>query len=152
MAVGRLDYYSEGLLLLTTDGKLSDHIRSRKVEKEYYAEMDGQITSEAIACLQEGVEISINGKAYNTLPCHVQRLEMPANLPPLENTRVSRHRPTSWIRITITEGKFRQIRKMTAAVGFPTLRLIRTRIGHIKLGEMPAGYVQEINGFGFNST
>lgn len=147
MAVGRLDLHSEGLLLLTTDGKLSDYIRSRKVEKEYYAELDGIITDEAIRKLKNGVDISINGKTYTTIPCKVKRLEEPLGIPPLHSTRVSRHRPTSWISISITEGKYRQVRKMTAAVGFPTLRLIRMRIGNINLGQLSAGQVVEVERF-----
>ena len=151
MAVGRLDYYSEGLLLITTDGKLSNHIRSRDVEKEYYAELDGIITGEAIRKLENGVEISINGKTYTTLPCRITRTVEEAGIPPLQNTRVSRHRPVSWVSITITEGKFRQVRKMTAAVGFPTLRLIRIRLGHVNLGNMTAGEVQEVNKLDFDA-
>ncbi len=144
MVVGRLDLHSEGLLILTTDGRLSEQIRSGKVEKEYFAELDGLITDEAIKQLEQGVRISINGKAYTTLPCRVKRLYDP-KVPPLQNTRVSRHRPTSWISITLTEGKFRQVRKMTAATGFPTLRLIRIRIGKLYLGNLPAGKLVEID-------
>ncbi|MFW6020269.1 MAG: pseudouridine synthase [Bacteroidales bacterium] len=153
MVVGRLDYYSEGLLLLTTDGRLSNYIRSKRVEKEYYTEVDGKITDDAIARLKEGIDISINGSKYTTLPCQVKRLEPPPqNIPPLMNTRVSRHRPTSWVSITITEGKFRQVRKMTAAAGFPTLRLIRARIGNIWLHDLPPGEIMEVDEFELNTS
>ena len=136
MPVGRLDEDSEGLLLLTTDGKLSEQIRSKKVEKQYYVQVDGEITPEAIEQLRQGVEISIFGKKYTTLPCEAMPLNPAPEVGPPKRKRSDRHGPTSWLTVTITEGKFRQVRKMTASVGFPTLRLIRVRIGHITLGEM----------------
>ncbi len=146
MAIGRLDVNSEGLLLLTTDGKLSEYIRSNKFEKEYYVQLDGIINQQAIDRLKKGVEIGINGKKYTTKPCKAFILEQKPVFP--ERSRRIRdeavHGPTSWASIIITEGKFRQVRKMTAAVGFPTLRLIRVRIGDIKLGEMPSGKVIEV--------
>src|SRR5688500_8167892 len=80
MAIGRLDEDSEGLLLLTTDGKMSEEIRSSKVEKEYYAQVDGLITEEAMEQLKNGVEIGFEGLKYQTLPCQVKRLE---NVPEL---------------------------------------------------------------------
>jgi len=134
MAIGRLDRNSEGLLLLTTDGKVSYDILSHKYEKEYYAQVDGIITKEAIQQLKEGVEISLEGAMYKTMPCEAKLMEAPKGLP-IENRtpRDARHGPMSWISITLREGKYRQVRKMTAAVGFPTLRLIRVRIGAIKL-------------------
>ena len=137
MAIGRLDEPSEGLLLLTTDGKVSEHIRSNKVEKEYYAQVDGIIDNDAIEKLSSGIEISTNSGAYLTKPCSVIMLSEPPSIPPRnKKIRDERHGPTSWISITLTEGKFRQVRKMTAAIGFPTLRLTRVRIGQITLGKM----------------
>ncbi|MEQ8925426.1 MAG: pseudouridine synthase [Fulvivirga sp.] len=144
MAIGRLDEKSEGLLLLTTDGNESERVRSKEVEKEYYAEVDGEITGEAITKLSQGVEIGFEGKKYVTLPCKVEQLPNP---PKLEDVPVQKHRPTSWISITIIEGKFRQVRKMTAAVGYPTVRLIRVRIGAILLGELKPGEVVEVDAF-----
>lgn len=145
MAVGRLDEASEGLLLLTTCGKTSAFINSQKVEKEYYAQVDGDITNGAIERLKEGVEISINGKAYTTKPCRAFKLAETPELPQRgKKIRDERHGPTSWVSITLTEGKFRQVRKMTSAVGFPTLRLVRVRIGHIKMEQMQAGDVREL--------
>jgi len=134
MAIGRLDRDSEGLLFLTTDGKVSFDILSNKYEKEYYVQVDGVITNEAIKQLQKGVEIGFEGKKYTTKPCKASIIETPVNLP-IENRKIrdERHGPTSWASITVAEGKFRQVRKMTAAVGFPTLRLIRVRIGDIQL-------------------
>ena len=142
MPVGRLDEKSEGLLLLTTNGKWSDTINQSGIEKEYLAQLDGEITNEAITKLIQGVEIGFSGKKYITKPCRVQKqIETPELPLPNSAIRLGRHRPNSWVRITITEGKFRQVRKMTAAVGFPTLRLIRVRIGDIFLEKMKSGEV-----------
>ncbi|MFP9100598.1 pseudouridine synthase [Flavobacterium sp. RHBU_24] len=148
MAIGRLDEDSEGLLLLTTDGMMSEVVRSKKVEKEYYAQVDGHITAAAIAQLQTGVEIGFKGTKYTTLPCTAFKLETPPALPERSRKiRDERHGPTSWVSITVTEGKFRQVRKMTSAVGFPTLRLVRVRVGNIYLGDLQPGEVREVDGF-----
>ena len=142
MPIGRLDEKSEGLLLLTTDGKLSDTINRSGIEKEYYSQLDGNITIEAVELLRKGVEIGIEGKKYQTKPCKANRLERaPTLLPADKKLRIDRHRPSSWVSIILTEGKNRQVRKMTAAVGFPTLRLVRVRIGNIHLGDLNAGEV-----------
>jgi len=145
MAIGRLDQDSEGLLFLTTDGKVSYEILSNKYEKEYYVQVDGIITQEAIEQLQNGVEIGFEGKKYTTKPCKASILKISTNLP-IENRKVrdERHGPTSWASIIISEGKFRQVRKMTAAVGFPTLRLVRVRIGNVKL-QLNSGEVVEVD-------
>lgn len=148
MAIGRLDEPSEGLLLLTTDGKMSEFVRGNKVEKEYYAQVDGIIDSEAVEKLGSGVEITTETGKYLTLPCPVQLLNgEPPLSPRKKNIRNERHGPTSWVSITLSEGKYRQVRKMTAAVGFPTLRLVRVRIGNISLGEMKPGDVIEVAAF-----
>jgi len=145
MAIGRLDEHSEGLLLLTTDGQVSELIRSRNIEKEYYAQLDGLITDEAIEQLKHGVEIGIRDVKYRTLPCHVFRLENdPGFSPRTRKIRDDRHGPTCWVSITLTEGKYRQVRKMTAAAGYPTLRLVRVRIGNIYLGDLKPGEVKEV--------
>ncbi|MDL5512846.1 pseudouridine synthase [Arenibacter sp. M-2] len=150
MPIGRLDEKSEGLLLLTTDGKLSDQINRSGVEKEYFVQLDGEITNEAIQLLQRGVEIGFHGKKYITKNTTVHRLSTLPVLPdPDKKLRIGRHRPTSWISITITEGKFRQVRKMTAAVGFPTLRLIRIRIGNIDMKGLTPGKVAPIQELSF---
>ncbi len=144
MAIGRLDETSEGILLLTTDGKISEAIRSKKVEKEYYVQVDGLMTEDAILKLQQGVEIGFDSKKYITKSCKANLLDSVKHVPMADRKiRDERHGPTSWISITITEGKFRQVRKMTAAVGFPALRLIRVRIGHIHL-DIEAGKVVEV--------
>lgn len=148
MAIGRLDETSEGLLLLTTDGKVSEEVRSKKIEKEYFVQVDGIITTEAIQLLQQGVQIVVNKKKYMTRPGKAHKLNStPTVEARTKKIRDERHGPTSWASITISEGKFRQVRKMTAAVGFPTLRLIRVRIGAIKLNELKAGQVIEVNKF-----
>jgi 23S rRNA pseudouridine2457 synthase len=148
MAIGRLDEQSEGLLLLTTDGQVSEHIRSRHIEKEYYAQLDGLISDEAVEQMIQGVEIGIRDVKYRTLPCQVFRLENdPGFEPRTRKIRDDRHGPTCWVSITLTEGKYRQVRKMTAAVGFPTLRLVRVRIGEIHLGDLKAGEVRAVEQF-----
>ena len=143
MSIGRLDEDSEGLLLLTTDGKVSQTVRSKKVEKEYYVQVDGLITEEAIKLMCEGVLIGIKGEKYLTKPCKAFALSEIPDFPARgKRIRDDRHGPTCWVSITITEGKFRQVRKMTAAVGYPTLRLVRFRIGNIHLDEMTCGEVR----------
>lgn len=148
MAIGRLDHDSEGLLLLTTDGMMSHQVRSKGIEKEYYVQVDGAITADAMLLLQNGVEIGINGTKYLTLPCKAFKLELEPQLPSRgRKIRDSRHGPTSWVSITLCEGKNRQIRKMTAAVGFATLRLVRVRIGDIHIDNMLAGDVIKLSNF-----
>jgi 23S rRNA pseudouridine2457 synthase len=146
MAIGRLDVASEGLLFLTTDGKVSEEIRSNKYEKEYYVQVDGIITQEAIDKLKTGVEIGFDGKKYTTKPGKAFLIKDPKFPLRSQKIRDDRHGPTSWVSIIIREGKFRQVRKMTAAVGFPTLRLIRVRIGTIELDGLEVGGVREVDG------
>lgn len=144
MAIGRLDEPSEGLLLLTTDGMMSEVVRGKKVDKEYYAQIDGIISDSALNELRYGVEIGFNGKKYKTKECKVERIEDP-NFPDRgQKIRDPKHGPTEWISITLNEGKFRQVRKMTAAVGFPTLRLVRVRIGSYQLEKLEAGKVTNL--------
>ena len=146
MPIGRLDEKSEGLLLLTTDGKLSDTINRSGIEKEYYAQLDGLITADAIQKLEKGVEIGLNGTTYTTNSCNVKLIDEPVHLPkPDSKIRLGRHRPNSWISISITEGKYRQVRKMTASVGFPTLRLVRVRIADIILDNLTPGQIISIH-------
>lgn len=148
MAIGRLDEDSEGLLLLTTDGKMSELIRSKKVAKEYYVQVDGVITQEAIDLMKAGVEIGFNGTKYTTRKCEAKLIQHVPNFGLRgKKIRDERHGPTSWASITVKEGKFRQVRKMTAAVGFPTLRLVRVRIGNVHLNALPSGEVVEVPDF-----
>jgi 23S rRNA pseudouridine2457 synthase len=137
-----------GKLLLTTDGMMSYKVRSKGIEKEYYVQVDGAITATAMSLLQNGVEIGINGTKYLTLPCKAFKLDGEPQLPARgRKIRDPRHGPTSWISITLCEGKNRQIRKMTAAAGFATLRLVRVRIGDIHIDSMIAGDVVTLTNF-----
>ena len=148
MAIGRLDEDSEGLLLLTTDGMMSELIRSKTVEKEYYVQVDGVIDEKAIEKLKKGVEIGFKGIRYTTKMCVAKIIsQLPDFIGEGRRIRDDRHGPTSWVSITLTEGKFRQVRKMTSAVGFPTLRLVRIRVGNIHLQNLKAGEVLEVEKF-----
>ena len=145
MSVGRLDAKSEGLLILTTDGKLSYEILSRKYEKEYYVQVDGLITDEAIERLHHPMIINVEGKEVETLPAKTRKIDDPNFPERSRKIRGDQHGPTSWASIIIREGKFHQVRKMCAQVGFPVLRLVRVRIGEIELGDLEVGEVKEID-------
>jgi|SRR5690606_11000549 len=148
MAIGRLDEDSEGLLLLTSCGKISEEVRSKAVEKEYYVQVDGVITNEAVVHLRSGVDIIVGGKKYTGQACNAHILDPPPFLPERsKKIRDERHGPTSWVSITLTEGKFRQVRKMTAAAGYPCLRLVRVRIGKEVLTGMQPGEVIMLSEF-----
>ena len=147
MPIGRLDETSEGLLLLTDNGKLSQLIRGRKVEKEYWVKVDGIIDRKAVEQLQTGVDISVHGKHHKTLPCQAQRIDEVPDVPTHRKPRHPKHGPTSWLKVVLREGKFRQVRKMTAAVGFPCLRLIRTRIGNETLEGLQPGAYKNVKEF-----
>ncbi len=137
-AAGRLDHDSEGLLLLTDDGKLQNRIASpkNKMPKTYWVQLDNQVTEEAVSQLEKGVQL----KDGMTLPAKAKIIEQPEVLwPRTPPVRFRKNIPTSWIELTIREGRNRQVRRMTAAVGFPTLRLIRCRIGDWRLGNIKPG-------------
>ena len=145
--VGRLDYDSEGMLLLTNDKALSHHLLEPKFahKRTYLVQVDGSITKEAIEQLQQGVIINVEGKHYKTKPAIAEVLSGEPNLP--ERNPPIRYRkeiPTSWISLTLTEGKNRQVRKMTAAVNFPTLRLVRYSIGMANIDGFTSGMYKEV--------
>jgi 23S rRNA pseudouridine2457 synthase len=143
-ACGRLDKDSEGLLLLTNDGTLIDRLLNPKNDKvkTYWVQVEKIPTTEDLKKLAAGIKIL----DYQTKPCLVHILDpqplIPDRNPPVR-TRLSI--PTCWIEIELTEGKNRQVRRMTAAVGFPTLRLIRKKIGKLELGNLSPGEFREIN-------
>jgi 23S rRNA pseudouridine2457 synthase len=147
--VGRLDYDSEGLLILTNDTQLNHRLLNPtyKHEREYWVQVEGCISNEALQKLEKGVVISIDGKQHKTLPCNASLFNMPPKVPERNPPiRYRRSIPESWISLTLTEGKNRQVRKMTAAVGFPTLRLIRYRIEKITIEELRPGELKELQG------
>ncbi len=142
-SAGRLDYDSEGLLLLTNDGPLIHSMMNPKfkVPKTYLAQVEGQVTEDALALLRQGVDL----KDGMTRPAKAQQITDPNWLWPRDPPiRKRQSIPTSWIELTLTEGKNRQVRRMTAATGFPTLRLIRTDIGHLSVLDIPNGEYREI--------
>ena len=131
--IGRLDRDSEGLILLSDEARWTARLLDPKHghPRTYHAQVDGEVTEEALARLRVGVDLSdhhtLPAKAVGVAPDH------PPRDPPIRYRKSS---PTSWIELTLTEGKNRQVRRMTAAVGFPTLRLIRVSIGGLQLGEL----------------
>jgi 23S rRNA pseudouridine2457 synthase len=134
-AAGRLDRDSEGLLLLTNDGSLIKHLTDPRhhVEKTYWVMVEGDPTPEKLTQLERGIQL----KEYWTLPAKTRFIPEP-RLPP-RSQPVTPHGPTAWIEIKLREGKKRQIRHMTAAVGLPTLRLVRVAIGRVRLGNLLPG-------------
>jgi 23S rRNA pseudouridine2457 synthase len=145
--VGRLDSDSEGLLILTNDKKLNHYLLhpTYKHTRSYLAQVDGAITGEALAQLRKGVSITVEGKNYKTLPAEAESIAPPDyiidRVPPI---RVRKTIPTSWVKLDIVEGKNHQVRKMTAQVGFPTLRLLRIQIENLSLEGMKPSEVKEM--------
>lgn len=147
--VGRLDFDSEGLLLLTNDRQVNHRLLDPAFahEREYWVQVEGAIEPAALRQLESGVSITVDGRSYRTRECKAGVLEPPSNLPQRHPPiRYRAQIPTSWIKLILTEGKNRQVRKMTAQVGFPTLRLIRYRIGKITLGQLQPGEMRLISG------
>lgn len=146
--VGRLDKDSEGLLILTNDKKLNHRLLNPNFghKRTYVVQVDNTITDTAIKELEEGVSIKVGKGKYFTKKAIVERLlalsTLPERNPPV---RFRKEIPTSWIKITLIEGKNRQVRKMCAAVGFPVLRLVRTDIENLNIGKMEVGEVIELS-------
>jgi len=145
--VGRLDTDSEGLLLLTNDKYLNQLLLhpSKAHERTYWVQVEGEITEEALQKLAKGVEISIDGKKHFTAPAKASLIEnvtLPERNPPI---RFRKNVPTSWVSLSLTEGKNRQVRRMTAAVGFPTLRLVRAQFAKLIIDGMKVGEVREVS-------
>ncbi len=139
--VGRLDKDSEGLLILSNDGLLTDWLLNPKNKraKTYWAQVEGTITQEAINSLKEGVEIRIKKKTYKVRAqniSHKSEVQLPERVPPI---RKRESIPTSWIELSISQGKNRQIRRMLAKVGFPVLRLARYKIQDQTIDGMEPG-------------
>jgi 23S rRNA pseudouridine2457 synthase len=145
--VGRLDYDSEGLLILTNDPSLNHQLLDplHSHQREYWVQVEGSIGTKDLEQLSSGVDISIDGKKYHTRKCEALRFDTDPQTserrPPI---RYRKNIPTSWLRLIMTEGKNRQVRKMTAAVGFPTLRLIRYRIEKITIEVLLPGELREL--------
>ena len=146
--VGRLDYDSEGLLILTNDKKLNHYILhpANAHEREYWVQVENIITDPAVEKLLQGVHIAVNGKDHFA-KCHNAKIfdQPPAVTERVPPIRERKNVPVSWIKIVLTEGKNRQVRKMTAAVGFPTLRLIRYRIGRITIDNLKPGEMKMLS-------
>ncbi len=145
--VGRLDYDSEGLLILTSDPQLNHRLLHPAFahEREYWVQVEGIMDDASLQVLRSGVTITIDGKPYRTGKCLAKRFTAaPAVAERDPPVRFRKNIPTSWIRLVLTEGKNRQVRKMTAKAGFPTLRLIRYRIKKLTLEGMMPGQIIEL--------
>lgn len=146
--VGRLDFDSEGLLILTNDKKLNHRLLNPSFmhEREYWAQVEGIPDDATLNQLSQGVMINVNGKKILTKKGEAELMKMPPDVsernPPI---RFRKNIPESWLRLTLTEGKNRQVRKMTAAVGFPTLRLIRFRIEGLTLEGLQSGEMKSLS-------
>ena len=144
--VGRLDYDSEGLLILTDDVKINHRLLHplHQHEREYWVQVEGQVTKEAVADLCRGVSISIDGKLHKSQPVKASIFNTDPQVPERNPAiRFRKNIPTSWLSLSLTEGKNRQVRRMTAKVGYATLRLIRYRIENITLEGLQPGEMKE---------
>ena len=139
---GRLDFDSEGLLLLTDDGRLAHRLTDpkHKQPKTYWVQVEGEATPEQLQQLRDGVQLN-DGK---TLPAEARALEEPQLWPRNPPVRFRKSVPTSWLELVIREGRNRQVRRMTAAVGLPTLRLVRVRIGDWTIEGLDQGQYKEV--------
>jgi 23S rRNA pseudouridine2457 synthase len=145
-AAGRLDMDSEGLLLLTDSGALQHRLSDPRFEhpKTYWAQVERIPDETALESLRRGVELSEGGKLWRTKPARARLIDPPDIPERPVPIRYRAHIPTAWLELTITEGKNRQVRRMTAAVGYPTLRLVRWAIGSITLAGLQPGQYQAL--------
>jgi 23S rRNA pseudouridine2457 synthase len=142
--VGRLDYDSEGLMLLTSDGPLQHRLSHPKFEhpRTYWVQVENQPSQcDLLPLVQGGVQI----QDYLTKPAEVNLIDPPNLADRIPPIRSRQSIPTAWLAITLTEGRNRQVRRMTAAIGFPTLRLIRSQIGHLHLEDLPSGQWRDLS-------
>lgn len=152
--VGRLDADSEGLLLLTNDKRVNSKLLDPTTghQRTYLVQVEGEVTEEALETLRRGMELSIDGKVFLTRPAKAEVVnelpDLPERNPPV---RFRKNIPTSWIRLSLVEGKNRQVRKMTAKVGFPTLRLIRESIHEFSMSKMVSGNIETVERAAFYS-
>jgi len=152
--IGRLDSDSEGLLLLSNDPSINKTLLDPGNEhwRSYLVQVEGSINDDACNLIRSGIIVNIKGKPYKSIPCKAKPVSIPASIdervPPV---RFRKSIPTSWLSIEMREGKNRQVRKMTAAAGFPTLRLLRVGIEEILLGDMKSGEVIELEKASFLS-
>ncbi|NJM45574.1 MAG: pseudouridine synthase [Alkalinema sp. RU_4_3] len=142
--VGRLDYDSEGLMLLTSDGPLQHRLSHPKFEhpRTYWVQVENQPSdSDLLPLIQGGLKI----QDYRTKPAQVKLIKAPNLADRVPPIRSRQSIPTAWLSITLTEGRNRQVRRMTAAIGFPTLRLVRTQIGHLHLEDLASGQWRDLS-------
>jgi 23S rRNA pseudouridine2457 synthase len=142
--IGRLDADSEGLLLLSDEPDLNERLLHPRHahEREYWVQVERIPDAEALGRLERGVQV----QGRKSLPCRARILEPQPEIPPREPPiRFRKTVPTCWLSMNLVEGKNHQVRRMTAAIGHPTLRLLRVRIGQLKLGELAAGVWRELN-------
>lgn len=145
-AVGRLDENSEGLLILSSDKQLTSLLLQPQNQhhRVYWVQVHGKVSAETLQTLEGGISIRMHGDDYTTKPCKAVIIEAPKNLPYRAHP-VRDDIPTTWIELTLTEGKFHQVRKMTATVGHQTMRLLRVAIEDVLLQNMQPGEVREIS-------
>lgn len=146
--VGRLDYDSEGLLILTNDKQLNDRLLNpaNAHEREYWVQVEGDIDEQALRILRSGIEITIDGKSHLSRKAKVEKFSndpiVPPRNPPI---RTRKNIPDCWIKLVLTEGKNRQVRRMTAKAGYPTLRLLRYAIGALNIDKLQPGDILELD-------
>jgi 23S rRNA pseudouridine2457 synthase len=145
--VGRLDKDSEGLLLITDDKALNNYLLHPSFghKRTYFAQVEGTPDESVIKNLEKGVDITVDGKLYRTKKAFATIMDVPPNLPErIPPIRFRKSVPDSWISLSLIEGKNRQVRKMTAAIGFPTLRLVRWSMENLTIAGFSVGEVKEM--------